>query len=222
MTMRLTVHEFLTLDGVMQGPGGPDEDTTGGFTQGGWMVPFGDEDFGTIVDSWFARTGAFLLGRTTYDMMQEYWSRITDPDNAVAVALNTLRKYVVTSSGTTAQWANTEPIPAVGEADVVEAVRALRGGPGQGELQVHGSHRLARSLHIAGLVDTYRLITFPVLVGAGKRLFEPGDHPTALTVLETRITSTGGVYQVLEPSAAAPARAEYVVGEDGKESVRWE
>ncbi|MBZ2197017.1 dihydrofolate reductase family protein [Ruania sp. N2-46] len=220
--MRLTVHEFVTMDGVMQGPGGPDEDTSGGFAQGGWMVPFGDEDFGSIVDTWFAATGAFLLGRTTYDMMQEYWSRITDPGNAVAVALNTLRKHVVTSAGTTARWANTDVIPAGSDAAVVEAVRALKAGPGRGELQVHGSHRLARTLHVAGLVDTYRLISFPVLVGAGKRLFEPGDDPAAFTVLETRITSTGGVYQVLERSTAAPARAEYVVGEDGKESVRWE
>ncbi|CAM3720152.1 dihydrofolate reductase family protein [Occultella aeris] len=186
------------------------------------MVPFGDEDFGAIVDTWFAATGAFLLGRTTYDMMQEYWSRITDPDNAVAVALNTLRKHVITSHGTTARWANSDVVRADSDADVVEAVRALKAGPGQGELQVHGSHRLARTLHVAGLVDTYRLITFPVVVGSGKRLFEPGDDPTAFTILETRTTSAGGVYQVLEPSAAAPARAEYVVGEDGKESIRWD
>jgi dihydrofolate reductase len=96
--MKLTLHTFLTVDGVMQAPGGADEDTTGGFAHGGWLVPFADPDMGTIVDGWFAKADAILLGRSTYEAMFPYWSQVTDPDNIAGVKLNGQPKYVVSST----------------------------------------------------------------------------------------------------------------------------
>ena len=152
--MKLTAHTFVTLDGVMQGPGGPDEDTTGGFTAGGWVVPLVDEDFGRIVDGWFSQADEILLGRTTYDMMSAFWSQITDPDDNVGRALNTLPKHVASTTLTDPTWQNTSVIAA----DVVDAVRALKDQPGR-ELQVHGSCALLHTLHDAGLIDEYRLMS---------------------------------------------------------------
>lgn len=103
--MRLTAHTFCTLDGVMQGPGGAEEDPEGGFTAGGWLVPYAEKDMGEIVESWFARCTAVLLGRTTYAMMESYWSTVTDPDNGVATVLNHGRKYVVSTTMEHASWA---------------------------------------------------------------------------------------------------------------------
>ena len=184
--MRLCVHEFVTLDGVMQGPGGPDEDRSNGFASGGWLVPYADEDFGRIVDGWFADAEAILLGRTTYQMMQPYWSSVTDPDNHVATVLNTSPKYIASTALTeqTATWDNSTVL-----ADpVLDEVRELKDRPGR-ELQVHGSWQLARTLHDAGLVDEYRLLVFPVVVGSGKRLFADGAVTSAYTLLDSEVTT---------------------------------
>jgi dihydrofolate reductase len=209
--MRLTVHAFLTLDGVMQGPGGAQEDTTGGFERGGWLVPYADEDMGSIVDGWFSRAEAILLGRTTFTMMRDFWSQVTDPADGVAAALNGLPKYLVSSSAEDPAWAPTTVL----STDPVTAVRALKEQPG-GELQVHGSARLARTLHAAGLVDEYRLLVFPVTVGRGKRLFSEDAPASGFTLVESRTTSTGAVYSALVP---APFRTGEIDVEDGKEVV---
>jgi dihydrofolate reductase len=209
MAMKLSVNEFLSLDGVMQGPGGPDEDRSGGFDRGGWVIPLFDADTGEIVDSWFERGTAILLGRTTYDLMSGYWSQVTDPDNEVAAALNGRPKYVASTTLTDPQWQNTTVL---GD-DALSAVADLKKQPG-GELQVHGSCGLARQLHRAGLVDVYRLITFPVSVGQGKRLFEPGDPAYGYDVVASRTTSTGAMYAELEPKDYAVAA---VAVEDGRE-----
>ena len=207
--MRLTVHTFLTLDGVMQGPGGAEEDPSGGFARGGWLVPYADEDMGSIVDGWMSRAEAFLFGRTTYTMMRDFWSQITDPDDSVATALNGLPKYLVSSTTDDPGW----PPTTVLSGDPVAQVQALKERDG-GELQVHGSARLARTLHAAGLVDEYRLLVFPVTVGSGKRLFSDDAPPSGFTVLDTRTTSTGAVYTALTPT---PFRTGGIVVEDGKE-----
>ena len=193
--MELTVHEFLTTDGVMQGPGGADEDTSGGFTHGGWIVPFADEDFGAIVTGWFGRAEAILLGRTTYSMMYPYWSQVTDPDNLVAAKLNGLPKYVASSTLRDPAWHNTAEL----SGDVIAQVKQLKQRPG-GELQVHGSCGLARSLHRAGLVDEYRLLVAPVTVGAGKRLFTEDAPAMGYTLADSRTTSRGAVYCALRPA----------------------
>ena len=207
--MQLTVHEFLTLDGVMQGPGGAEEDRSGGFARGGWLVPHVDQDFGEIVSSWFARAEAILLGRNTFMAMRGYWTQVTDPDNPAAVALNGLPKYLVSSTVTEPDWGDTTVL----SGDPIEQVRRLTQRPG-GELQVHGSWQLASALHAAGLVDEYRLLTFPVTVGAGKRLFADDAPASGFRLIESRTTSAGVTYACLAPS-------EFVTGvvsvEEGKE-----
>ena len=211
--MELTLNTFLSLDGVMQGPGGPDEDRTGGFDRGGWVVPFVDEDFGVVVSAWFAQTDEILLGRTTYDMMQAFWSTVTDPDDAVATALNTRPKHVVSTTLRDPLWHNTSVIAG----DVVAAVDRLKARPG-GELQVHGSCGLAHTLHDAGLVDEYRLIIFPVIVGRGKRLFRDGSVPGSLTLIGSTVTAKGAVALTLRP--AGPLGVGDIEVIDGKEVIR--
>ena len=193
--MRLSVNVFLTTDGVMQGPGGVDEDPSGGFDRGGWLVPYLDEDFGSIVDGWFARADAILLGRTTYDMMHPYWRQVTDPDNLVATKLNGLPKYVVSTTLTDPVWEHTTVI----SDDVVDAVARIK-DTGDGELQVHGSCGLAKTLQEAGLIDEYRLLVFPVLVGAGKRLFSDVAAASGLTLVRSSVTGAGCVYSEFTPA----------------------
>jgi dihydrofolate reductase len=196
--MRLTVTTFLTLDGVMQGPGGPEEDTSGGFARGGWVVPFGDEDMGEIVTGIFAKADAFLLGRTTYDLFASYWPKAPAEEASVAEPLNKLPKYVVTSRPLTQEWAGTEVI----SGDVEARIAQLKEQPGD-ELQVHGSGRLAQSLLAADLVDEYRLWFYPVVLGDGKRLFEGVVSPTAMTLVDTKTTGSGVIVASYQPTGPA-------------------
>lgn len=209
--MLLTVNAFLSLDGVMQGPGGAEEDTTGNFARGGWLMPHFDADTGAVVDGWFARTEALLLGRTTYELMQPHWSQVTDPDDHVAATLNNGPKYLVstTMQESAAPWKNTTILRST------EDVRGVKDQPG-GELQVHGSLALARSLHDAGLVDEYRLIVFPVVVGQGRRLFGDGCVPSGFSVVSHSITSTGAVALTLRP---VPFTTGMVTVEDGRDTI---
>jgi dihydrofolate reductase len=210
--MKLSVNIFVSLDGVVQGPGGPEEDTTGRFTRGGWVVPHVDEDFGRIVDEeWFAHADAILLGRSTFDMMSPYWSQYPHQEELVARALNTFPKYVVSTTLTDEQagWGPTTVI----RDDVVERIRRIKAQPGR-ELQVHGSWRLAQTVHNAGLVDIYRLLVFPVVLGSGKRLFDEHTRPTAFRTLSRTPTSAGATHLVLEPTEFT--RGEFAIV-DGKE-----
>jgi dihydrofolate reductase len=193
--MKLTVHTFVTLDGVMQGPGGADEDARNGFDRGGWLVPYVDEDFGRIVDGWFDHADAVLLGRSTYDMMNAFWPQVTDPENHVATALNSLPKHVVSTTLTDPAWHNTSVIAT----DITAAVAGLKAKPGR-ELQVHGSWQLVRTLHDARLIDEYRLLQFPVVVGSGKRLFTEGATPAGFTLMRSQVTGAGVTYLVLRPT----------------------
>lgn len=198
--MRLTVTTFLTLDGVMQGPGAPEEDTSGGFARGGWVVPFieDDDDFGGIITDIFRKADAFLFGRTTYDLFASYWPKVTDEHDPVAGPLNKLPKYVATSRPLTNGWEGTVAL----SGDVAAEVARLKAQPGD-ELQVHGSGKLAQALLAHGLVDTYRLLVFPVLVGDGKRLFDGVADAAGLTLVDTRRTSSGIVASTYEPSGPA-------------------
>jgi dihydrofolate reductase len=197
--MELTVTAFVTMDGVMQGPGGPTEDTSNGFDQGGWLVPWVDQDFGEIVDAWISGADQFLLGRTTYDLMFPYWSKVTDPDDPVGGRLNNLPKHIVSRTLRSPEWANSTVI----DGDVVEAVKALKEQPGR-ELQVHGSAQLIQTLIRHQLVDEFRLLVFPVVLGTGKRLFGEGTVPTGFKTVDTRTTSTGAVALTLRTTGPAP------------------
>jgi dihydrofolate reductase len=205
----LTIATFLSLDGVIQSPGSPEEDTSADFAQGGWLVPYFDEDAGKRVDEFFESATAFLLGRTTYDLFEAYWSKVTDPDNPVAVKLNTLPKYVASRSQSEFGWGNTSPIR-----DVAQEVRDLKARL-DGEIQVHGSGNLAQTLIEHDLVDEYRLFTFPVLVGEGKRLFATGTIPTALKLVRSSVTSTGVIVSVYRRDGEFKTDAFNEADEDG-------
>ena len=184
--MQLSVTTFLSVDGVYQGPGSPDEDRSGGFDRGGWLVPHFDEATGAFIDGVFGRVDAFLLGRRTYDIFAASWPNATDPDDAVANRLNTLPKYVASTTLRDPSWANTTVL----DGDVVAAVRELKGRDGR-ELQVHGSGELVRFLLEHDLVDRLNLLVFPVIVGAGRRLFAERGIATGLALDESRTTGSG-------------------------------
>lgn len=193
--MRLTLHTFLTLDGVLQAPGGPDEDRDGGFEHGGWSFPYGDQDFGVAVSGWFDQADAFLLGRRTYQIFASHWPRVTDPGDPVASKLNALPKYVASTTLGALEWDNSTLL----SGDVAAEVAKLKERPGR-ELQVHGSGRLAQTLIEHDLVDEYRLLYFPVHLGSGKKLFTDGARPAALRLLSATTTSTGVIIATYVPA----------------------
>ncbi len=197
--MKLTLHTFLTLDGVMQAPGGPEEDPDGLFEHGGWSFPYGDEDFGAAMTGWFTNADAFLLGRKTYEIFSGHWPHITDPENPVATKLNALPKYVASTTLGSVDWSNSSLL--VGDVDA--EVGKLKEQPGN-ELQVHGSGGLAQTLIEHDLVDEYRLLFFPVHLGSGKKLFRDGAKAASLQLISTESTSTGVVIASYQP--AGPVR----------------
>jgi len=185
---KLVVTTFLTLDGVMQAPGGPTEDTSEGFTHGGWLVPYFDDDAGRQMDEWFAGAEDFLLGRGTYEIFYGHWPRVPTEGDPIAAALNTKTKHVASRTLEKVEWDTAELI----EGDLPEAVRALKDRDG-GELQVHGSAGLIQTLLQHDLVDELRLMIFPVVLGAGKWLFAEGTMPAAPSLASSSTTGTGVV-----------------------------
>jgi dihydrofolate reductase len=184
----LVVTAFLTLDGVMQAPGGPEEDPSGGFAHGGWSYPYADEDFGQQMERWFTDAEEFLLGRTTYEIFASFWPQVPPESSEVARGLNTKTKHVASRTLTSVDWDTARLI----EGDVVEAVRALKAEDG-GELQVHGSAGLIQTLLADDLVDELRLIVFPVTVGSGKRLFGDGTIPRSWQLTASSTTAKGAL-----------------------------
>jgi dihydrofolate reductase len=177
---------MLSIDGVYQGPGGPDEDRRDGFDRGGWVAASFDEAGGEFISEVFRRADALLLGRRTYDIFAGYWPNHADPSDPVANGLNTLPKHVVSTTLTNPQWSNSSVV----KSDVVHAVRELKAREGR-ELQVHGSGQLARFLLDHDLVDRLNLLVFPVIVGAGRRLFPEHGIATGLALEESRTTPSG-------------------------------
>jgi len=192
--MKLTMQTFLTLDGVLQAPGGPDEDTDSGFEHGGWSFAYGDEDFGASVVEWMSRGDAVLLGRKTYEIFASYWPLQTDPGNPVAGQLNSLPKYVASTTLTSVDWNNSTLLGS----DVVSEVAKLKERPGR-ELQVHGSGQLAQTLIEADLVDEYLLYHHPVHLGTGKKLFRDGAPARSLKLLDSRTTGAGVIISRYAP-----------------------
>ncbi|MFY1615453.1 dihydrofolate reductase family protein [Micromonospora sp. WMMD736] len=211
--MLLSVNVFVSLDGVVQGPGAPDEDRSNGFDRGGWLVPHMSAHTNEVVEGWFRAADAFLFGRTSYHLLGGYWPKVTAPDDLIATKLNTLPKYVVsqTLADADADWNPTTVL----RTGIVDAVRRLKERPG-GELQVHGSWQLVQALHEAGLVDLYRLLQYPVVVGSGKRLFPDGSTPATFATADdgVRVLPGGVVSLTLTPVALGHlSTGEYTVDE---------
>lgn len=201
--MRIAITEFVTLDGVSQGPGSAEEDTSDGFTRGGWLVPYLDEQFVRQASEWLDLADGLLLGRRTYEAFARDWPRITDPADPFTARMNALPKYVVTSTLTEAAWAPTTVL----RGDPLRSVAALKARPGR-ELQVHGSARLGASLLAAGLVDSLRLVVAPAIVGAGRRLLTHPAGTTGLELVRSGATATGLLLLEYETAGAAPV-ADY-------------
>ncbi len=185
---KLVVGTFVTLDGVMQAPGGPEEDRDGGFEHGGWSVKYWDNMMGQLIVEQVLQADALLLGRRTYEIFAAHWPRVPDQNDPVASKLNSVRKYVVSRTLDKAAWNNSSLI----SADIAASVVRLKEQPG-GEIQVSGSGRLIQTLLKHDLVDEFRLWVFPVMVGPGKRLFDDGTIPGALRLVDTKMSSTGVV-----------------------------
>jgi dihydrofolate reductase len=190
---KLLVSTFLTLDGVMQAPGGPEEDDSGGFAHGGWSVNYWDEQMGQIMGEAMSSPFDLVLGRTTYDIFAAFWPHATD--EAGAKPLNDATKYVASRSRPTLEWSRSILI----EGDAAEGVADLKKGDGP-ELQVHGSGDLIQTLMRHGLVDEYRLWVFPLVIGSGKRLFADGTIPSGLKLLDSTVSTTGVVIGTYEPA----------------------
>jgi dihydrofolate reductase len=197
--MKLTTVTHVSVDGVMQGLGGRDEDPTGGFERGGWALPLFDDEAETFLSQVFQRADAFLFGRRTYEIFARSWGTgswgANAGDNPISVALNTAPKYVASTTLTDPEWADTTVL----SGDVAAAIAELKAKEG-GELQVHGSGSLIRWLVDNRLVDEITLLTYPVVVGQGTRLFPDAGPDTALELLESRATSGGVTIQVYRPS----------------------
>lgn len=192
----LTMTAFLSLDGVMQAPGGPEEDTSGNFFYGGWLVPHADEDMGQVIDKIFVKAEAFLLGRVTYDIFAAHWPKFPDLNDPVASKLNSLPKVVASRSKTSFDWNGTSPIK-----DVAKEVADLK-QQFSGEIQVHGSCNLAQSLINHNLIDEYRFLIFPVVLGTGKRLFDNVEVPSTLQLVHSSTTSKGAIVCIYRPAGS--------------------
>ena len=190
---KLIVSTFLTLDGVMQAPGGPGEDDSGGFAFGGWSMKYWDELMGQVMDEAWSKPFDLLLGRKTYDIFAAYWPHA--PEEAGGKPLNDATKYVASRSHPTLEWSKSVLI----EGDAAEGVAALKRTPGP-ELQVHGSGNLIQTLMRHNLVDQYRLWVFPLVLGAGKRLFSDGTIPLALKLVDSKVSTTGVAIGTYEPA----------------------
>lgn len=203
---KLVVGAFVTMDGVMQAPGGPNEDRDGGFQHGGWLVPYFDEKFGELMTEWTKRADAYLLGRKTYEIFAGSWPNSSAPDEP----LNLRPKFVASRTLDTVDWNNSSLL----KGDVAEAVATLK-AQGGGEIQVHGSGNLIQTLLQHDLIDTLRIWQFPVVLGTGKRLFGEGAIPLSFRLVETQLNTTGAILHVYERAGGL----KYGEVEVGQETV---
>ncbi|WP_067972428.1 dihydrofolate reductase family protein [Nocardiopsis trehalosi] len=200
--MKVALTQFVTLDGVSQGPGSPTEDTSGGFTRGGWLVPYLDAAFVRRTSAWLDLAGGLLLGRRTYEAFARDWPQITDPDDPFTERMNALPKYVVSATLTEGTWNPTTVL----RGNPVAAVAELKARPGR-ELQIHGSARLGGALLAAGLVDTLRLAVAPTVAGSGRRLLDHPGVPVGLRVTAHEVTGKGVLLIEYATTGDAPVAA---------------
>ncbi|AOS62185.1 dihydrofolate reductase family protein [Actinoalloteichus hymeniacidonis] len=201
--MKITLTEFVTLDGVSQGPGSPEEDTTGGFACGGWLVPYLDETFVQRTSEWLDVADGLLFGRRTYEAFARDWPEITDPADPYTERMNTLPKYVVTNTLTEGAWHPTTVLTG----DPVHSVAELKARPGR-ELQIHGSACLGDALLSAGLIDVLRLAVAPVVLRTGRRFLSGPGLPSGLRLVRHEATPKGLLLLEYEPTDQVP-QGEY-------------
>jgi dihydrofolate reductase len=208
---KIVVATFTSLDGVMQAPGGPQEDPIGGFTFGGWTAPYFDEELGASLGQIFGRPFDLLLGRKTYDIFAAHWPYVTEPNNPIAGVFNRVTKYVASRSNPKLTWQNSQLLGA----DIVSSLKRLKREEGP-DLLVQGSSGLLQTLWKNGLVDEFSVLIFPVVLGKGKRLFGDGAMPAGLKLVKSQSFPTGvivanyypdgavktGDFQLAEPSEA--------------------
>jgi dihydrofolate reductase len=192
---RLAINTFLTLDGVIQAPGAPEEDPTNGFTHGGWSVKYWDDVMGQHMGEFMGKPFDLVLGRKTYEIFAAHWPRVTN--DPAADALNNATKYVASRTLKSVSWQNSQLI----QGDVAQEVAKLKRGDGP-ELQVHGSANLIQTLLKNNLIDLYRLWFFPLVLGTGKRLFADGTIPGALKLVDSKTSTTGVIISIFEPAGA--------------------
>ncbi len=195
---KLIASTFVSLDGVMQAPGGPDEDPTGGFAFGGWTFSHWDEAMGRSMNGFDGKDRELLLGRRTYEIFEAYWP-YQSADHPIAKTFNATRKYVASRTLNAVHWNNATLL----QGDVIAAVAALKAEAGQ-DLQIIGSGNLIQTLHAATLIDAYNVWTFPVVLGRGKRLFEASAKPSALRLVASHASSTGVVMSTYVPAGDVP------------------
>ena len=195
---KLIASTFVSLDGVMQAPGGPEEDPTAAFAFGGWAFSYWDEAMDPAASGFDGKDRELVLGRKTYEIFEAHWP-YQPADNPTAQSLNAAKKYVASRTLTTLQWENSVLLAG----HIVEAVAALKAQPGY-DLQIIGSGNLIQSLQAASLVDEYNVWTFPVILGRGKRLFETHAKPGALRLVNTQTSTTGVVMSTYVPAGKIP------------------
>lgn len=213
---KLVVGTFLTLDGVMQAPGGPDEDREGGFVHGGWSVKYWDDMMGKVIVEQMEKPDALLLGRKTYEIFASHWPRVTDPNDPVASKLNRMPKYVASRTLQKVDWHNSTLL----RGDAATAIRQLKGQTG-GEILVQGSSNLIQTLLKHDLIDEFRLWMFPVIVGPGKRLFGDGTIPGAFRLADATTSSTGVVIHRYERAGKLEV-GSFEVDQRGSTAALWE
>lgn len=193
---KLVITQFMTLDGVVQAPGGPTEDRSGRFIHGGWSVTYWDEMMGKLMGDFMTPPFDLLLGHFTYKIFAGHWPKITG-DDPLAAKLNSVKKYVVSRKRLKLEWNNSQQVTG----NVVNAIKNLKAQDGP-EIQVHGSGNLAQTLIKNGLVDEFQIFIFPVTIGKGKRLFAEGTRPEGFKLLESKVSTTGVIIARYAPAGA--------------------
>lgn len=199
---KITGGVFVSLDGVIQGPGGPNEDPTGGFDQGGWVFRVGDEGVFETIGSWFAGDYDLLLGRRTYDIFASYWPYVEGDGAEMGEAFTRAGKHVLTRGDQPLDWTNSHRLASIAD------VAALKASDGP-DLVIQGSSTIYPGLLAAGLIDRLSLIIFPVTIGQGKRLFGDGTPAGMLRMVDYKVTAKGSVIATYEPAGAIPADADF-------------